>query len=134
MFEDTLHSREKLIRVVSNLQNLFGVMSPEYFPQYVRNRMKNRVKMYGIHPLDRAARFILKEAPKTIDEQVFIPESDFTSPSDIAIYDNKVGFMTGKNGGMGVLIESEEMAGVMKNMFDLAFKGVKNTYSLKSQK
>lgn len=127
IFEDSLSSREREIRVVSNLQNLTGILPPTFFLGYVIKRMKNGLKMFGIHPYNKIAKFLLSHAPKTNDEQVFIPEKNFTSPSDIAIYDNKISFMSNKNGGVGVLIESEDMAEAMKQMFDLAYGGAKKS-------
>ena len=129
LFEDTLTSKEKRIRVASSLQNLTNIIPQEYFIDYMKSRMINGIKMYGIHPYNKIAEFILKNLPKTTDEQIFIPEKQFSSASDIAIYDNKISFMSNKNGGTGVLIESADMSDAMKNIFDLAFDNAKKNFS-----
>lgn len=126
LFEETVTAKEKLIRVVSSVENLIGIIPQDYFPGYIQRRYENKVKMCGIHPAVPFFEKTMNQFPKAIDEHVLIPEKNFKSPSDIAIFDDKIGYMSHQNGGTGVLIESKEMAEVMKSIFDLAFEGAKH--------
>jgi len=127
LYEDSLTSKEKIFRVVASVGALLDIVSPEYFQNFLFRRMDKGIKMYGIHPDDDVAFNILKNLPKSIDEQVFVVEKNFNIPSDMAIYDNKIAYLLTDNGGLGILIESKEMADVMKSIFDLAFLGAKHT-------
>lgn len=119
-FEDTLKSKEKVMRVASSVENLVKAL-PEYFPTYVQKRIKLGIKMYGIHPDDKTARSMISLSPK-FDKAVLISPKKYKFPADMAIYDNKIAYMSLEKGGIAVGIESKEMADVMKSVFDLAYK------------
>lgn len=126
-FEDSLSSKEKLIRICSSHEDLFKV-SPhllEYFKGYVDSRIKKGIKMHGIHPDSELARHLLKQGPKNFDIPVLIPKNKFRFPVDFAIYDNTVGFMSREKAGFAIVIENNDIAEVMKNVFDLAWAEAK---------
>lgn len=119
-FEDTLNNKEKVFRVASSVENIVKIL-PDYFPEYVKRRVKLGIKMYGIHPRDEIARKLIKIIPKT-DRIALIPIEKYKFPADIAIYDNKIGFMSSEGGGFAIGIESKELADIMKSLFDMAYK------------
>lgn len=123
-FEDTLNSKEKIMRVYSSLNNLLHVIPPDYFPGYIKRRIKQGVKMHGIHPNDEINQKLMEVSPG-FDTPILVPKEKCLYPADIAIYDNKIGYMSPENGGVAILIESREIANVMKNIFDLAFEEAK---------
>lgn len=123
-FEDTLDNKEKIMRVCSSVENIFKKVLPDYFPNYMQRRIKLGIKMYSIHPDDEIAQKIIKMIPK-FDEPVLIPKEKYQFSADIAIYANKISYMSLEKGGLSIIIESKEIADVMKNVFDLAFKEAK---------
>jgi sugar-specific transcriptional regulator TrmB len=123
-FEETLTSREKLMRVASAPANL-GKLIYNYIPTYVEKRVKLGIKMYGIHPHDEPHVKLIQDTPFNIDTYATIPKNKFKFTADLAIYDDKIGYMSADNGGLAVIIESKEMSSVMKSMFDLAFEEAK---------
>lgn len=124
IFEDTLSSKEKKIRIVSAVEKIFSLL-PDYFPNYVKRRLKKGIKMYGIHPYDSIAQHLVKMQVPGLDEPILIPKEKYKIPADFAIYDDKIGYMSPADGGFGVIIESKQMAGVMKNVFDMAYEEAK---------
>jgi sugar-specific transcriptional regulator TrmB len=124
LFEDSLYAKEREIRIVSSLEKIFALL-PEYVPNYIQRRWKKRIKMFGIHPSKPALMQYEKMEKESDDEAIFIPEENYKMPADFAIYDNKIAYMTGDNGGFGVIIESTDMANAMKSIFDLAHKEAK---------
>ncbi len=58
------------------------------------------------------------------DEPILIPSKKYNLSADVAIYDNKIAYMSIKD-ELAVIIESKEMADVMKSVFDLAFEEAK---------
>jgi len=126
LFEDSLTSKEKLLRVTSSFPNLLDVIPPNYFADYLRRRIEKKIKMRGIQSKGGPIQDALDAMPKTFDEQILVGDKNFKFPSNIAIYDNKVVYISHQHSGIGVLIESKEMADVMKSIFDLAFTGAKH--------
>lgn len=123
-FEDTLKSKEKLMRISSSVGNLFKII-PEYFPGYVERRIKLGIKMHGIHPDDMAGQQLIKADPANFDTALLIPKDKYHFPADLAIYDNKIGYMSSEKGGMAIIIESKEISDVMKSIFDMAWEEAK---------
>jgi len=123
-FEDTLLTKEKKIRVSSSVGNLFKVLS-EYLPKYVQTRRKMGIKMYGIHPKDKIAIKLGKLSPINFDTATLIPKNKYRFPAELAIYDDKIAYMSSQEKGLAIVIESKEMADVMKSVFDLAFEEAK---------
>jgi len=121
-FEDTLNNKEKVMRVSSSVEKIAKTL-PNYFPDYIQRRIKMGIKMYGIHPDDEAVRSIIKMIPK-FDEPVLIPSKKYKFSADMAIYDQKIAYISTEK-EMAIIIESKEIADVMKGIFDLAFEEAK---------
>lgn len=121
-FEDTLDNKEKVMRVSSSAENIFKALS-DYLPKYVQRRVELGIKMYGIHPDDKMGRHLVKVS-RGLDEAMLIPQEKYKFLADVAIYDNKINYMSTKE-GVSIIIESKEMADIMKNIFDLAFEEAK---------
>jgi sugar-specific transcriptional regulator TrmB len=123
-FGDILSSVEKVVRVFSSPSNI-GQYVFEYIPEYIEKRSKAKIIMLGIHPDDEENRELVKNIKSKYDEHYLVPTDKFPFPADLAIYDNKIGYMTGEQKGLAIIIESKEIAGVMKSVFDLAFEQAK---------
>jgi|ERR1035437_138902 sugar-specific transcriptional regulator TrmB len=133
IFEDSLRSKEKLIRVSSSPGNL-GPIIYNYIPHFVAERFKRGVKMISIHPDDEMNRELKRKIPNNFDSITLVPEKSHNFSADFAIYDDKIGYMVKDNGGLGVIIESREMAEVMKSLFDLAHKEAERLANKKARK
>ncbi len=123
-FEDTLQTKEKKIRVSSSGTTLFKVL-PNYLPMYIKLRREKGIKMYSIHPDDKAGRILVNIPPTNFDSPLLIPKRNYPFPADLAIYDDKIAYMSLEGKGIAIVIESKEMADVMKSVFDLAFEEAK---------
>lgn len=119
-FEDSLDNKEKMMRVSSSPGNLAKII-PNYLLQYVSKRLGLGIKMNGIHPNDELHRSYIVNSPKNIDTYILVSRDEYKFPADLAIYDDKVGFMSNQDGGTAIIIESKVIAEVMKNIFDLAW-------------
>jgi HTH-type transcriptional regulator, sugar sensing transcriptional regulator len=135
VFSDSFNVQEKIIRVYSSHLNLFKSFPKDFLKtleNYICERKKKNIKIRSIHPDSKVGRKVLIPTMSDKDEWVLIPEKDFKSTADLAIYDDKISYMTHKNNGLGIIIESKEIADVMKNLFDLAHKRSKEISTLKS--
>jgi sugar-specific transcriptional regulator TrmB len=125
VFEDTLDCKEKIIRIISSVEKISKLLPPDYFPEYVRRKAQKGIKMFGIHPDNDIAKMLKKMNLLRHDEPMLIPQEKYKTPADMAIFDNKISYMSPERGGFGVIIESKEIAEVMKNVFDLAWEEAK---------
>lgn len=123
-FEDILYCKEKLVRISSSLMNLVTIIPQNFFPDFVQKRISLGIKMHGIHPNDGINKKLMEIHPG-FDTPILIPKDKYKFPADMAIYDDKIGYMSPENGGIAILIENKEIANVMKNMFDLAWEEAK---------
>ena len=117
-FEEAINNKEKIMRVFSSTEDIFRSL-PEYLPTFVANRLKQGIKMYGIHPDDYASRQMLKTVPNAGDNVTLIPRDKFSFPSDFAVWDDSVAFMSHRP-PFSVRIMSKEIAEVTKVLVDLA--------------
>ncbi|MEA1929377.1 MAG: helix-turn-helix domain-containing protein [Patescibacteria group bacterium] len=120
--EDTLGCRERKIRIYSAIENVAKLLPRNYFVAYVTNRLKRKISMSGIHPDNETSRMLTKTEAIRIDKPLLIQDKRYKFPADLAIYDDKIGYMSGEGGGLAIIIESPAMAETMKNVFDLAWE------------
>jgi len=136
VFSDSFSINEKIIRVYASHQNLFKSFPEDFLKtleSYIIERKKKNIIMRSIHPDNKTGRKNIVPKLSKNDEWVFIPEKDFKSNSDLAIYDNKISYMTHENNGLGIIIESKEISDVMKDIFDFAHTQAKKISTLKSE-
>ncbi len=123
-FEETLKTKEKLMRVISATENLREIMG-DYMPQYLQKRYQLNIKMHGIHPDNEFNRNLLRYNTKNLDKPILIPPDKYKISADLVIYDNKIAYASHDHGGIAISVESKEMADVMKSVFDLAWEEAK---------
>lgn len=119
--EESMDNREGLMRVFSVAPRIMRLL-PDYFIDYLQRRVKKGIKMLGIHPEDEFASRISKMNLPKLDEPIFIPKDLYKIPVEIAIYDDKFGYISTEGEGFAIVIQSKEMADSMKSVFDLAYE------------
>lgn len=122
-FEATLKSKEKLIRVVSSGNDIERSL-PGYLPEYVQQRLKLGIAMYGIHPYTEGLDYLRTRVSNMLDVVQLIPPEKWFFPSDFVVFDDMVGFMI-HHDPVAIGIKNESIANEMKRIFDLAFEEAK---------
>jgi HTH-type transcriptional regulator, sugar sensing transcriptional regulator len=133
-FNDALNQKEKKIRVVSNPGNLMKIIPKKFFLDYVKRKNEKEIHMFGIHPNGILEKLLFKLNTSKFDRNILIDRKKFNFSADIAIYDNKVGYMSKENGGLAITIENDEVAESMKQIFDLAYAQARTISKFKSEK
>jgi hypothetical protein len=117
---ETLTAKDKTVRVCTSAKMLFEVI-PEFLPLWIRKRVESNVFIKMILPLTKATREIVQIEPKLYDA-VYIPEEKYSIPADIAIWDNKIAYGVVQGSKITtIMIESEEVTGIMRGIYDMAF-------------
>ena len=124
--DDSLNNKEKVMRECSSTKNLLKII-PEDVSAYIQKRIELGIKLYGIHPDDRIEQKITEMFPNLLklDKSIFIPQKKYQFNADLVIYDNRIAYFSPDKKGFAVIIESKEIADVMKSVFDLAYEEAK---------
>lgn len=122
--EESLYdNREKLLRICYSHKRLVGHDRTlfEYLEGYVKARKRLGIRIRSIQPYDELVDYIRAHCPKG-DKVLFLPEERYSFPSDMAICDDRIGYLSTKGSMAAVVVENKEMADLMKSVFDMAWK------------
>ncbi len=96
---------------------------PTYDEDYVKERVKRRIYLRGIAPLDEYGRKVAAENEKMYREIRLVTAGSFAFANEINIYDDKVSIVSfGKNEVVGLIIESPEIANTQRAIFMMAWE------------
>ena len=122
VYEDTLTSSET-IRAYASIENMHAVL-PHYFPQYYKRRAAKGINIRSIHPDTPEAYERTVHDHEEVRDSALVPKEAYDFSPEINIYDNKIVFMSLRE-KFGLIIESEELAKAMKNIFELSWAEAK---------
>lgn len=121
VFEDTLRSRDKLLRGILSMEDLFKMPGKEYMDDYVKRRI---TRGYHLHVLRSKPKEVSNDWPSTPEDrrELRYPPENIVFDMTTYIYDNKVGIISTEKENFGLIIESEEFSKTMRQLFELAWK------------
>ena len=118
---ETLNSKDKITRIISSCEKILAVI-PEFLPEFGKVRLGYGIRHRAIYPECKAAEKILSMSPKLYDG-VVIPKEDYPFSADIAIFDDKIGFVSFNNNEVTtIIIENKEIAEIMVGLFEFTWK------------
>lgn len=124
VYLSTLSSNSKELRTFANPINIFKRI-PDFVEAYDKERAKRGIKMFMINPATKEVVEMYKHVkPEEPFECMLIPEDKFKFSSDMGIVGNNVTLISPKD-NFGIIIESKEIADMLKNSFDLAWEEAK---------
>ncbi len=114
----------------SNVEKLMGLLPERFVQDYIRRKQRLGIATRAIFPDTPFSRKYNREiyrnaAKKTLVVSRAIPAADFPYEAEITMYgESKVSIINFKrNTLIGVIIEDETIAGMMRTVFELAWKG-----------
>ncbi len=119
VYEDSLTSSGEIRAYASDQANTDAV--PSYFPKYYKRRTAKNIPIRAIFPdtpKDRERHALDK---KELRQSRIVPKSVMDFTPEINFYDNKIMIADWKE-KLGIIIESEEIAKVFKQSFELAWE------------
>lgn len=123
IYTDTLSSKTEILNY-SNSKEIRDNW-PEYDSEYVTRRVKKKIFLRGISPLDDYGLKVQTEDQKYLREIRLVPAKDFSFTNEINIYDNKVAIVSYRNELIGMIIESIEIANTQRDIFKMAWEFTK---------
>ena len=122
VYEDTLTSCEP-IRAYASVENMHEGL-PGYFPEYYKRRVERGIAIRAIIPNTKTGAERKNFDKDEMRESALVPKDKFSFSPEINIYDDKVMIASWKE-KLGIIIESSEIAGAMKKIYELAWAEAK---------
>jgi sugar-specific transcriptional regulator TrmB len=122
VYEDTLTSHEEILAYAS-VEDV-SLALPNYFPLYFKRRAKKGIPIRAIFPDSPEARALSKFDQEEMRTSLIVPAEKYSFHPEINIYDNKIMIASWRE-KLGIIIESAEVADVMKKVFELAWAEAK---------
>lgn len=118
VYEDTLTSHEDLrsLALVDEAEQTLE----KYFPKYYQRRAGKNIGIRAIFPNSPGARHLKKKDYMERRESLIIPNNNFDLKPEINVYDDKV-MIASWSEKLGIIIESQEIANALKQLFELAW-------------
>lgn len=96
---------------------------PTYDKDYVDERVKHRIYLRGIAPLDELGKKVAADNEKKHREIRLVKAGPYAFSNEINIYDDKVSIVSfGKKEVVGMIIESPEIANTQRAIFMMAWE------------
>jgi len=126
ILNDSLETKDDMIRAIGSLGKLYDVVTEEYdHNYYIPTRVKNNTKYRALHfKWESAHIFTPEKNAREFREQKFLPEK-YAMPTYTLIYRNIVSIFTSKKELIAFRIESDEIAESEKKRFDLMWDLIK---------
>jgi len=122
-YYEMMETDAKELRTYTRPENMFKIL-PDFKEQNAK-RIEKGMVMKAINPKGVLTGTMMKHYPRpSKDEFVAIPKDQFGFNIDMAIYGDRVAFASPKD-KFGIIIESKEVAELLKDSFDLSWKGAK---------
>lgn len=96
----------------------------DYYPEYIRKKVKGNVWLRGIFCADKLARKFKERGETELREVYLIPKEKFPFKNEINIYDDKVAIISHED-EIGVIIKNKNIANTQRAIFKLGFEYAK---------
>lgn len=123
IMEDTLTTSTGLL-CWANIGVAVHTILEDYYPTYIKKKIKNKVSLKGIFPYEKRSLDFKKMGQKELREVHLIPADRFPFKNEINIYDDKVAIIS-HNDEVGVIIQNQSIADTQRIIFDLGFEYAK---------
>ncbi len=123
VYQDTLTAGSELLNFANSA--LVRRFWAKYDEEYVAERVRRGIRLRGIAPDDETGRRVHGDDKAALREIRLVPAKDFDFNNEINIYDNKVAitsFADDPQHLFGVIIESKEVAGTQRQIFEMAWR------------
>lgn len=136
IYMEALKSSTNSADWISPMANLLEASGEEWMAKYVELKAKMNYWIRSIHISDNINETYKYQDPTTFEKtfrKVRFSPKETSIPSTIGIYDNKVAVLSSKKEGFGFIIESEEYAKSMHELYSLLWDKSKTWDELHSQ-
>lgn len=119
-YNDTLKYKGEILAFTT--EKFLSADEKKLSTDYIKKRKNLKIPLKVIGPMSKELLEIKNKDKSELRETKLLPREIFTSDIEIGIYGNKVNFIN-LNKEFGLIIESKEIADVMKRLFQIIWKG-----------
>lgn len=123
IMEDTLTTSTEILCWANITMSVHTILE-DYYPAYIKKKIKKGIKLKGIFPYEKASLKFKKLGKKELREVYLIRKEDCPFENEINIYDDKVAIISHKD-QVGVIIQNQSIADTQRAIFELGFKAAK---------
>lgn len=121
IYEDALKCKGKILYDVADPKNLLSVIGEEYFKNYVKQRVRRKVKVDIMLPDLPENRVHEIEGKKVLRRVRYIDPKLYPIPNEFYIYDDKVAIFS-FTAKFGLIIEDKDIAQSFKSIWQMVWK------------
>jgi sugar-specific transcriptional regulator TrmB len=119
VIEGILKSKTKTIYSFIPVDRMFGLFPVKEHGEFMASpRVQKKIKAKVIYT-NPSGPYYKEKDPSNLREALYISNKEFGFKSGIDIYDNNVAFYSYRGSVMGVVIENEDIAHTLKNVFEM---------------
>lgn len=122
-YEDTLTSKSEIL-AFANVATMHEGL-PKFFPEYYKRRSEAQIDIKAIMPDNAASRDRASKDAQERRQSIILPDKSHTFTPEVNIYNDKMLVASWKE-KMAVIIESKELADLMRLNYTLLWKALKN--------
>jgi HTH-type transcriptional regulator, sugar sensing transcriptional regulator len=124
ILSDYPKAKSKEAWFLTSPQDLNKMLGEKFVRKLITERLKRKVKIRSLRPVEKDIDY--EEQTKTdygreLTEVAYIPPK-YTFSLSMGVYDNKTVFFSSKKEGFGFKVESQEVAEVIRMLYDIAWK------------
>lgn len=120
VFKDTLTVKNKLLRGILSMEDLYRTPGKKYMDEYVDKRISTGIKLQVIRSEIKEVEETWPSSQNENRELRYAPKN-MIFPMTIYLYDNKVGIIGTKKENFGIIIESEDLFHTLNNFFEITW-------------
>lgn len=121
VYADTLTAKTELLNYADSKS--IREYWPDYDSEYVDHRVRSRIYLRGIAPMDDLGKKLVQDNEKKHREIRLVRAGAYAFSNEINIYDDKVSIVSfGKKEVVGMIIESPEIANTQRAIFMMAWE------------
>lgn len=125
-FEETLRAKQKMLRGILSMEDLYTVPGKKFMNHYVAERIEKKITLNVVRSKEKEVEETWSSSAKELRELRYAP-AQYTFPMTIYTFDHTVVLLGTKKEPFGVIIRSEGLALTMQNFFDLLWSVSKVT-------
>lgn len=118
VFEETLHTKNKILRGILSMEDLYAVPGKKFMDSYIEKRVAKGIELQVVRSHTTEVEETWPSSTGELRELRYAPKQ-YTFPMTIYVFNKTVALLGTKKEPFGALIQSEGLATTMQNFFDL---------------
>lgn len=124
LLQDALNTTKKELWFLWPPQDMDKILGQRYIENFIKIRLKKGIRIRSLRPSEKENLYHFESDTtkgKSLTEVAYVPEP-FTFSLGMCIYDQKIAFYSSQKESFGFLVESRELAQVMRMFYQMMWQ------------